>query len=65
VLLKYEATGVLSDNDAKIAIQIAQLTTGRTDRMLDRAAMVDTAKLISKDDLLTQFNSIDVEVEIE
>lgn len=65
ILKKYEDTKSISDNDAKIALSIAQLTTGRTDRMLDRAAMLDAAKLVSKDDLLDQFNNIDVEIEEE
>jgi len=65
ILLKYETTSVVSDNDAKIAVQIAQLTTGREDRMLDRAAMLDTAKLISKDDILAGFGSLSIDVEIE
>lgn len=65
IMLKYEATKIVSDNDAKIAVQIAQLTTGREDRMLDRAAMLDTAKLISKEDILSGFNNLAVDVEIE
>ena len=65
IMQKYHETKIVTDKDAKIALQIAQLTTGREDRMLDRAAMLDTAKLISKEDILAGFNSIDVDVEIE
>jgi hypothetical protein len=65
IMLKYETTKIVSDNDAKIAVQIAQLTTGREDRMLDRAAMLDTAKMISKEDILAGFDSLAVDVEIE
>jgi hypothetical protein len=65
ILSKYEATKQISDNDVKLALAIAQLTTGREDRMLDRAAMRDAAALVSRDDILAQLHVTDIEVEIE
>lgn len=65
ILKKYDMTQQISNEDAKLALSIAQLTTGREDRMLDRAAMMDAAKLVSKDDVLKQLEMTDIEVEIE
>ena len=63
VLAQYKATQVITQKDAELAIKIATLTAGREDRMLDRKAMLGAAELISKQDVLSQFSEIEIEVE--
>lgn len=53
----------LSTADVKLVIQIASLTTGREDRMLDRRAMLTAADMLSKEDVLQAFSTVKVEVE--
>lgn len=53
----------LSTADVKLVLQIAALTTGREDRMLDRKAMLTAADLISKEDMLKTFGEIELDVE--
>ena len=63
VLEQYKKTQVITQKDAELAIKIATLTAGREDRMLDRKAMLGAAELISKQDVLSQFSEIEIEVE--
>ncbi len=48
--------------DIKLIKEIAVLTTGREDKMLDRLALIGNEKISSKD-LIEEFNSVIIEVE--
>lgn len=48
--------------DIKLVKEIAVLTTGREDKMLDRLALIGNEKISSKD-LIEEFNNVIIEVE--
>ena len=65
IVKEYEVTKSISLDNAKFAKDVAALTTGREDRLLDRSALMGAAELISKEDILSGFNNLAVDVEIE
>jgi len=48
---KYKKDNVITIEDAKFVKDVALLTSGREDRLMDRAALMGTAKLLSANDI--------------
>lgn len=62
ILENIEKTNKFVRDDIKLVKEIAVLTTGREDKMLDRLASIGNDK-ISSEQLLKEFNEIEVEIE--
>ncbi|WP_151946592.1 hypothetical protein [Aliarcobacter butzleri] len=62
VLENIERTGRYVRDDIKLVKEIAILTTGREDKMLDRLASLGGDK-VSSDKLLQEFNEVEIELE--
>jgi len=60
---KHEHGGAITNDEAKIAVQIALLTSGRKDKALDREAAMATAKMLSSQDALQALIGSEIDIE--
>jgi len=58
-----EAGKFITKDDAKLMIQLYNITSAREDRLHDRQAGLDAVDKITKSDLLTQFSQVGIDIE--
>jgi len=60
---EYEATQSISLDNAKFAKDVATLTAGREDKLLDRAALMGAAELLKADDIRAALRETVIEID--
>jgi len=60
---EYDQTNLISLDNAKFAKDVALLTSGREDKLLDRAALVGTAELITADEIRKALRDTVIEID--
>lgn len=60
---EYETTQMISIDNAKFAKDVATLTAGREDKLLDRAAMMGAVELLNADDIRAALRETVIELD--